>query len=166
MSLLSLLIAVIGVLLAQQSWSDEGPQAAYVAHFLADIEERHAVVFLTACHAPATGYAASLLLEVGSRKGLLIETRNTSVIGVADIQVNSEGVVVSETEGGIYSYARMGKLVRELAGYGFELLAPFSAGDVQARTPREICSHGEGKDLDPEIDTEIRQSVVPSVPPH
>ncbi len=165
MSLLSLLVAVIGGLLAQQSWSDEGPQAAYVAHFLADIEERHASVFLAVCHAPATGYAARLLLEVGSRKGLLIETRNASVIGVADIQVNSERVVVSETEGGIYSYARMGKLARELAGYGFELLASFSAGGMQARTPREICSRGEGKGLDSEIDAEIGQSVVPSVSP-
>ena len=164
MSLLSFLVIVIGVLFAPQDSLDEGPQAAYVAHFLAHLEERHAPVFLAACHAPATGYTARLLLEVGSRKGLLIETRNTSVIGVADMQINSEGLVVSETEGGIYSYARMRQLARELAGYRFELLAPFRVHDMQASTPREICSHGEGKSLDPEIDMEIRQSVTPSVP--
>lgn len=113
--------------------------------WLANVESRQRPVFMTRCSRVTQGtkeaqtYTATLIIEAGSEKAKLIEAEDGYVVNIADVDVGHGGLVLRETNGGVYSYARVEELVSELAGGRFHLLAPFRAADVQKLPATQSC---------------------------
>jgi hypothetical protein len=69
-------------------------------------------------------YSATVVIEIGSKKGLLIEKNGQTVISVATLSVHSKGFRIEDAHGSGDSHARVNKLVKELSGKQFQLLVP------------------------------------------
>ena len=157
-------IAVLAVLLflfsPQQIWPYDGDKGQFVTKLLQNIEAKHGAVFFSQCEWKAEAlYRATLVFEVGSTRGILIEAEDEFVTSLADVNLESDGLKVVEADGGVYTYARVHKLISELASYKFRLLMPFKVKDLESARSADVCARKKGKDLDPEIDREIGNSI-------
>jgi hypothetical protein len=107
----------------------EQPTNAY----LSELEKKNASVFVAQCDvtikakkgAEKTSCRASLLIDVNTQKGLLIESEANVVVNLAAVGFNQNGLALGETNGGVYSYARVTGLIKELSHSRFILLSPF-----------------------------------------
>jgi len=134
---LFVIFIVVFLLMLNSSYGDMG---VYADDFLKKMVDKKAAVFSSQCKGKADGqYTASLIFEIGSAKGLLIESRNKVVINLATVTIENGGSVIEETQGGVYSYERVKKLADELRGYGFYLLAPIKMNALESINSNDIC---------------------------
>jgi hypothetical protein len=112
----------------------------FTKSYLEELDIRGASIFLSQCESTTDGqYTATLIFEVGSTKGLLIEKKKMTVVNLATVIFGNKGLVVEETHGGIYTYERVSKLLNELQGYKFSLLIPFSMRELETVKSFDMC---------------------------
>jgi hypothetical protein len=112
----------------------------FTKSYLEELDISGASIFLSQCKSTTDGqYTATLIFEVGSTKGLLIEKKKMTVVNLATVILGNKGLVVEETHGGIYTYERVGKLLNELQGYKFSLLIPFSMRELETVRSFDMC---------------------------
>ena len=117
-----------------------GGMQDYANDYLKDMESRNATAFYSRCKSKADGrYMATLIFEVGSTKGLLIETRNRVVVNLATVIIGPKGLTIEETHGGIYTYERVKKLAEELVRYKFNILMPVREKVLESDIPSDTC---------------------------
>ncbi len=100
--------------------------SVYAEEYLQTLEARNAAVFYSQCNSEKPSpYVATLLFEIGSRRGLLIETKKPVVVNLATVIINDDGLEIIETHGGEYTRKRVIKLINELIKIRFKFLSPF-----------------------------------------
>ncbi|MDH4226574.1 MAG: hypothetical protein OEV59_02300 [Deltaproteobacteria bacterium] len=116
----------------------------YVQKYISDLEKEKAVVFMTRCGGESsTGkpYMATLIFRVDKKGGLLTEMLDGSVSNLADVVIDESGVKLTETHGGVWSYERTNKIVKEgLLKYGFHIFAPMTVDIFANYMPSNKCS--------------------------
>ena len=111
-------------------------------NYLSEIERRNDSAFLSQCkynNSTYEYYKATLIFEVSSKKGILIETNKKYVINMTNITIEDNGPIFEETHGGTYSYRRVENLINELVRYKFRLMTPFRVVDFINAMPRDKC---------------------------
>lgn len=133
----SICLALLLLLLPVTSNADMG---SFAEDYLRGIEARRAAVFFSRCGSKTNShYRATLIFEVGTRSGLLIEETNRAVVNLGTILLRPTGPSIEETHGGVYTRQRVEKLVEELVGYGFSLLAPLGVRALEDAKPSRAC---------------------------
>jgi hypothetical protein len=118
-----------------------GDMGDFARTYLGELERKETPVFFSRCISQSNfQYSAALLFEVGSTNGFLIEQKNKIVVNLATVRINKSELLIDETHGGVYSYERVKKLVKELAGYRFRLLMHFTVIKMEGTSPINICS--------------------------
>lgn len=118
-----------------------GDMGDFARDYISEMAGRNASVFYSQCVSKVTGqYTAVLIFEAGSKKGLLIEKKDKTVINLATVMIGEKGLTIEETHGGMYTYDRVKKLIDELAGYKFRFLSPVKINDLE-NTTNNICTN-------------------------
>jgi hypothetical protein len=99
---------------------------AVVYKYLNDIESRNSLIFYSDYKYKEGDKeeSISLVIEFGKSDGLMVERMGCVVTNVASISFSPSHntLVVSETDGGVYSYNRAGTLLRNFLKEHFGLL--------------------------------------------
>ena len=125
---------------------------AYTQNYLQRIQNKNATVAFCLCSSKTNSqYSAALVIEIGTKKGLLIEKNGQAVVGLATLSITSKGFRVEDFHGEGYGRDRVNKLVKELSGKQFQLLTPMrinqfegkKAWDAYTNAPPLISKSGE-----------------------
>jgi hypothetical protein len=117
-----------------------GDMNDFATAYLNAIESKKGAVFFSQCKSKINNrYTATLIFEVGNMRGLLIERNQKFIVNLATVELGTDGLVIEETHGGVYSYERVKRLVDELGGYQFRLLLPFRVKELGNLEPRDMC---------------------------
>ena len=113
----------------------------FVRSYFDSLEKRNASVFYSQCGSRTDEkYLATLILEVGTEKGLLIERGQKVVLNLASVVITNSGISMEETHGGVYTMERVKKLIDELSGKTFRFIVPFSKTKLD-RVAASQCSN-------------------------
>ena len=108
--------------------------------YLTEIQKRNGAVFASRCESTGdTRYTATLLFEIGKSQGILKEEENGVVVNLATVNVGPQELTIEETHGGIYTYARVTRLVNELKDHHFRLFAPLLLDALEAMKASSAC---------------------------
>ena len=108
----------------------------FTKNYLQRIEQKNAAVcYCVASWVTNAEYSATVVFEIGSKKGLLIEKNGQAVISVATLSVQSKGFRIEDAHGKGDSHARVNKLVKELSGKQFQLLVPMRVREFDSKKP-------------------------------
>jgi hypothetical protein len=128
------------IFLLQASYLYASDMGDFEKKYLYEIESRDSAIFFTCCGSKVNPkYSATLLFEVGSKTGLLVEKNDKVVINLATVKIGAKGIIIEETHGGVYSYERVKKLIDELIRHKFQFLIPMRVKEFENVNPVEMC---------------------------
>lgn len=114
----------------------------FVTSYFDGLEQTKASVFYSHCGSRTDGeYLATLILEVGTEKGLLIEMNRRVVLNLASVVITASGISMEETHGGVYTMERVQKLIDELSREAFRLITPFIRTKLDGVAAASPCSN-------------------------
>ena len=123
-------------------YSQGGDLDLFTKNYLQRIENKNAAVCYCVCSSTRNSqYSAAVILEVGTKKGLLIEKNGQSVVGLATLSLTSKGFRIEDSHGVGYGRDRANKLVRELSGKQFHLLTPMRVKQLEAKKAWDFYSN-------------------------
>jgi hypothetical protein len=102
----------------------------YVADYLGQLEKNKTLVFYSEYEYydsdKSKDIIVGLIIELGKTNGLLIEKHNCFIGNPSSILYSDKDneLVLEETHGGVYSYERAEKLLKNFTGKKFVLLKP------------------------------------------
>jgi hypothetical protein len=115
----------------------------YTMDYLKNMEKTKASVFYSECKSivDKKQYTATLLLSVGNNEGLLIEKEGNTAVNLATVLIDKNSLRLGETNGGVWSYNRVDKLITELAHYKFRLISPFKVNAMKHHKINNVCKN-------------------------
>lgn len=108
----------------------------YYRSYKHTIAESRELTFYASCSGPSG--VKSLYLEPNKKTGLLVEKRGVTIVNLASVLIKNGRLLLSQTNGGIYSYARVQKLLNYFASQKFSMLK-ISSGNLVLPPPESKC---------------------------
>jgi hypothetical protein len=119
-----------------------GDLDSYTRNYLERIESKNAAVCYCLCRSKTDSlYSAAVVIEIGEKKGLLIERNGHAVVNLATLTVSPKGFHIEDTHGGNDSHDRVNKLVKELSGKHYQLMFPMRMREFENRKAWETYSN-------------------------
>lgn len=118
MKLKYMLVVLAALLYVNSSYADPG-MTRYAKQYLNKFALIHKPIFYSACKEPKD--IAVLVFGFGEKRGLLMEVRDNDVANLAKIEIKNGVPTLVETEGGVYSYRRVGDLLNKMVKLPFYL---------------------------------------------